>query len=53
MGNFFPAGADNPTYMKEPADKLINLIGATGLAIGIASILNGLYNMSNGINKVK
>lgn len=48
---FFFIGAENPTYLKEPGDKLTVGLAFGGLLIGITCIFNGLYNMSLGINK--
>ena len=44
-------GADNPTYLKESSDKLVFGFGIAGLTFGVLNILNGLKNMSLGINK--
>ena len=45
-------GADNPTYLKESADKLIFGGAVAGMAVGVTSIFYGLYSMSFGINKL-
>lgn len=47
----YTIGAENPTYLKEPGDKIMFAISVTGLATGMYVILNGLYSMSYGINK--
>ena len=49
----YNSGAENPTYLKEPSDKVLFGIAVGGLTIGSLSILKGLYSMSFGINKVK
>lgn len=46
------AGADNPTYLKEPGDKVMVGLALTGMTVGLVCIFRGLYNMSFGINKV-
>ena len=45
-------GAADPTYLKEPSDKIIFgvMVGMTFL--GTANIMSGLYSMSYGVNKV-
>ena len=44
-------GAENPTYLKEPSDKIVFAIGTGGIFLGLGMVLNGLRNMSLGINK--
>jgi hypothetical protein len=39
--------------LKEPGDNIIFGVAISGTVFGVGCILNGLYNMSNGINKVK
>ena len=47
-------GAENPTYLKTGTiDQVVVAVALSGLAIGVTCILNGLYNMSNGVNKKK
>lgn len=47
----FFSGADNPTYLKEPGDKVVLGAAIGGGVFGFLMFLNGLYNMSYGINK--
>ena len=49
---FRNTGADNPTYLKEKGDTVYVWLAFAGLSVGVANILNGLYNMSYGINKL-
>ena len=46
-------GAENPTYLKEPVDKVVFGLAVGGLVVGTTCIVKGLYDMSYGINKVK
>eukprot|EP00607_Mallomonas_marina_P009109 CAMPEP_0182421840 /NCGR_PEP_ID=MMETSP1167-20130531/7358_1 /TAXON_ID=2988 /ORGANISM="Mallomonas Sp, Strain CCMP3275" /LENGTH=70 /DNA_ID=CAMNT_0024599377 /DNA_START=133 /DNA_END=345 /DNA_ORIENTATION=- len=46
-------GADNPTYLKEPTDKIYVGIGAGIVATGLLMFANGLYSMMLGVNKIK
>jgi hypothetical protein len=46
------AGADHPTYLKEPGDKIVTAVAAGGILIGLTVIGRGLYSMANGVNKV-
>ena len=48
-----PAGAENPTYLKEPTDKALFAFGVAGMVFGSLQILGGLYNMALGVNKIK
>ena len=50
--NILHKGATDPTYLKEPADKFVTLIAFGGFTCGFGLVLNGLYNMANGINKI-
>ena len=46
-------GAENPTYLKHGmSDKVMVGVGTGGAVIGLVMILNGLWNMTWGINKV-
>jgi hypothetical protein len=45
-------GAENPTYLKEPMDKVVLAIGVGGALVGVGNILAGLYSMGYGINKI-
>jgi hypothetical protein len=47
------AGAENPTYLKEPMDKMFVIAGFAGMFYGLGCIFHGLYSMSLGINKVE
>jgi len=47
------AGAENPTYLKESGDQVVFGVALGGGIFGFLCILNGLFNMSLGINKVK
>jgi hypothetical protein len=49
---FVLAGADHPTYLKEPGDKLVTAAAFGGIFVGLAIIGRGLYSMANGVNKV-
>ena len=51
--NVLVSGAENPTYLKEPTDKVFVAVAFTGLFIGVSCIVKGLYDMSYGINKLK
>jgi hypothetical protein len=42
-----------PTYLKEPGDQILFTAAVTGAAIGITTVLYGLFSMSFGINKLK
>jgi hypothetical protein len=42
-----------PTYLKEPGDQVVLGVAIAGFAIGISTIIYGLYSMSFGINKLK
>eukprot|EP00286_Rhodomonas_abbreviata_P001248 CAMPEP_0181288912 /NCGR_PEP_ID=MMETSP1101-20121128/599_1 /TAXON_ID=46948 /ORGANISM="Rhodomonas abbreviata, Strain Caron Lab Isolate" /LENGTH=90 /DNA_ID=CAMNT_0023393093 /DNA_START=62 /DNA_END=334 /DNA_ORIENTATION=- len=44
-------GAENPTYLKENGDKAIVALAFAGIGAGICLALNGLFNMSFGLNK--
>ena len=44
-------GADNPTYMKGPMDKAVNIAAVSITAVGFCLSMRGFYNMSLGINK--
>lgn len=44
---------ENPTYLKEPGDKVFFGVAIGGVTVGLLLILNGLYNMSFGVNKKK
>ena len=44
-------GAENPTYLKEPTDKIIIGVAVIGCTVGVLNIFSGLYSMANGINK--
>ena len=46
-------GAENPTYLKEPGDKMVVLVAIGGVAVGVVGCLIGLFNMSFGIGKKK
>ena len=48
----FILGAEHPTYLKEPGDKLVAFVAAGGIFVGLAIIGRGLYSMANGVNKV-
>jgi len=48
-----PAGAENPTYLKEPGDRIVFGIAFSGMLLGTSCILKGLYDMSYGVNKLK
>ena len=45
-------GADNPTYLKENGDKVMFGVAIGGMVIGMTAILQGLYSMSYGVNKL-
>jgi hypothetical protein len=47
----FSSGADNPTYLKEPGDKLKLTLAFTGVGVGLTCIFKGLWDMSWGVNK--
>lgn len=47
------AHATNPTYLKEPGDRIIFSLAIGGLAVGVSTIFYGLYSMSFGINKLQ
>ncbi|RYH23228.1 hypothetical protein EON65_18125 [archaeon] len=47
-----PTGADNPTYLKEPGDKVNVTVAFLGVSLGVSVILKGLWDMSWGVNKV-
>ena len=51
----FILGAKNPneTWLKEPADKYLALLGFTGVAIGLTTIVKGLWDMAWGQNKIE
>ena len=44
-------GAADPTYLKEPTDKVIFGAAVVGMSVGVLTIVNGLYSMSYGVNK--
>ena len=44
-------GAENPTYLKEPTDKVLFGVGVGGTFLGLVAVTSGLYSMSYGINK--
>lgn len=46
-------GAENPTYLKEPGDKLFVTLGFAGMTVGLVCVLRGLYSMSFGVNKIQ
>jgi hypothetical protein len=50
--SLFVIGAANPTYLKENGDYIVTGVALTLLTVGVGCILNGLKNMSFGINKV-
>ena len=45
-------GAADPTYLKEPTDKIIFGVMVGMTLVGTANIMSGLYSMSFGVNKV-
>ena len=45
-------GADNPTYLKHSGDKVYFGVAIAGVTFGVGCILNGLFNMSLGRNKI-
>lgn len=49
----FVIGMDNPTYLKEPNDRIIMAFMFSGLVVGCSTILFGLGSMAFGVNKVK
>jgi hypothetical protein len=55
LSHLFPLflGAENPTYLKEPSDKIIFGIMCFGAVLGSMQVLGGLYSMSLGVNKLK
>ena len=44
-------GAADPTYLKEPTDKVVFGVAVVGMSVGVLTIVNGLYSMSYGVNK--
>eukprot|EP00939_MAST-03C_sp_MAST-3C-sp1_P005042 g5042.t1 len=44
-------GADNPTYLKEGADKMVMMGVYAFSAFTVLGVARGMYNMSHGINK--
>jgi hypothetical protein len=44
-------GAADPTYLKEPTDKVVFGVAVGGMTVGVMTILSGLYSMSFGVNK--
>lgn len=47
-----PTGAEHPTYLKEPGDKVVTAAAFGGIFLGLVIIGRGLYSMANGVNKV-
>jgi hypothetical protein len=45
------SGAENPTYLKHSTDKIVTGIAITFAITGVVLILDGVKNMSFGINK--
>jgi hypothetical protein len=45
-------GVENPTYLKQPGDKLVVTVAIGGLTVGVLCILKGLFDMSLGRNKL-
>jgi hypothetical protein len=45
-------GAADPTFLKEPADKVIFGVMSGLCLFGCTNILTGLYSMSYGVNKL-
>eukprot|EP00349_Pseudokeronopsis_sp_Brazil_P007042 CAMPEP_0202967260 /NCGR_PEP_ID=MMETSP1396-20130829/12062_1 /ASSEMBLY_ACC=CAM_ASM_000872 /TAXON_ID= /ORGANISM="Pseudokeronopsis sp., Strain Brazil" /LENGTH=66 /DNA_ID=CAMNT_0049692103 /DNA_START=89 /DNA_END=289 /DNA_ORIENTATION=+ len=46
------AGAEHPTYLKEPGDKAVMAVAFSGVFLGLSVIGHGLYSMANGVNKI-
>eukprot|EP00940_MAST-03C_sp_MAST-3C-sp2_P001678 g1678.t1 len=44
-------GADNPTYLKEGSDKMVNMAIVAVAGICTFGAFRGMYSMSYGINK--
>ena len=50
--NKYILGAPDPTYLKKPMDTPIAFAAGAGCVLRFGLVLNGLYNMANGINKI-
>ena len=49
---FVCAGAEDPTFLKEPSDKIVFGLMSGLCFFGCMNIVSGLYSMSYGVNKV-
>jgi hypothetical protein len=49
----FKIGLENPTYLKEPGDKLVVAFGFLSVTVGLTMIFRGLYSMTFGVNKIQ